>query len=366
MAKLFSPVSLGPLTVKNRLWASPMCQYSVETRDGRAGPWHQAHYGAMAAGGAGLVVVEATAVAPEGRITPWDLGLWDDSQIDALAPVAAFIEAQGAVPAIQLGHAGRKASTQKMWEGDAYVPPEQGGYQAVAPSAIPFADLPTPRELTAEEVAGVARAFGEAAARARQAGFRAVEIHAAHGYLLHQFLSPLSNHREDEYGGSGWNRGQLIVDVVRAVRDGIGPDAALMMRVSATDWVEGGWDVDDTSQLVGRLAQYAGIDHLDVSTGGLVPDARIPVGPAYQAPFAAQIAQETGIQVNSVGIIDTPEMAERLVTEGGLDAVMLGRPFLRDPHTPIKWAVELGEDAAAWTPPQYARAAWTRYYARPA
>jgi 2,4-dienoyl-CoA reductase-like NADH-dependent reductase (Old Yellow Enzyme family) len=384
MSKLFTPVAVGPLTAKNRLWASPMCQYSATGRDGRATAWHQAHYGALAAGGAGLVMVEATAVTPNGRITPWDLGLWDDSQIEPLAPVAAFIESQGAVPGIQLGHAGRKASTQPMWEGGAYVPPEQGGYEAVAPSPIPFGDLPAPRELAQAEVEGVARAFGEAAGRARRAGFRAVEIHAAHGYLLHQFLSPLSNRRTGDYGESWRNRTQLVVDVVRTVKDGIGPDAALLVRVSATDWVEGGWSVDDTVRLVGRLVHDAGIDHLDVSTGGLVPDAKIPVRPAYQAPFAAEIAERTGIAVNTVGVVDTADLAEGLVTgsgpakellrvegapEGrmekdGLDAVMLGRPLLRDPHTPVKWATELGEEPVDWCPPQYATAGWARYYAR--
>jgi 2,4-dienoyl-CoA reductase-like NADH-dependent reductase (Old Yellow Enzyme family) len=221
MAKLFTPVRIGPVTVKNRVWVSPMCQYSVTARDGRAEPWHLAHYGALAAGGAGLVTVEATGVLPNGRITPWDLGLWDDSQVEPLAAVAEFIKRQGAVAAIQLGHGGRKASTQQMWLGSAHVPPAEGGFEADAPSAIPFADLPVPRELPLEGLQDVAAAFGTAADRARRAGFQAVEIHAAHGYLLHQFLSPLSNHRADEYGGSLENRARLVLEALRAVRDGI-------------------------------------------------------------------------------------------------------------------------------------------------
>jgi 2,4-dienoyl-CoA reductase-like NADH-dependent reductase (Old Yellow Enzyme family) len=363
MAKLFTPIEIGPVTAKNRLWASPMCQYSATGRDGRTAAWHLAHYGALAAGGAGLVTVEATAVLPAGRITPWDLGLWEDSQVAGLAEVATFIEGQGAVPAIQLGHAGRKASTRQMWAGGAHVPIEDGGYEADAPSPIAFADLPVPRELTTGQVADVAEAFGAAARRAREAGFKAVEIHAAHGYLLHQFLSPLSNRRTDQYGGSLENRCRLTLDVVRKARDGIGQDGALMMRVSATDWADGGWDTEQTTRLA-AWARDAGLDHLDVSTGGLTPDAKIPVRPAYQAPFAQEIGAATGLPVDSVGVIDTADLAEQLVTEGGLDAVMLGRPLLRDPHTPIKWATELGEEPADWSPPQYATAGWARYYSR--
>ncbi|MDR2382073.1 MAG: NADH:flavin oxidoreductase/NADH oxidase [Bifidobacteriaceae bacterium] len=361
MAKLFTPIQIGPITAKNRLWVSPMCQYSATGQAGRAEAWHLVHYGALAAGGAGLVMVEATGVVPHGRITPWDLGLWDDAQIPGLAAVADFIKAQGAVPAIQLGHAGGKASTNKLWLGGGYVPPEEGGFAADAASAIAFPGLPVPHELTEAEVGGVVQAFADAARRAHDAGFEAIEVHAAHGFLLHQFLSPLSNSRSDRFGGSLENRCRLVLEVLAAVRCAIGESVALVLRVSATDWVDPGWDLEQTTQLA-AWAQQVGLDHLDVSSGGVVADAKIPVGPAYQAPFAAKIAQATGLSVNSVGVIDTAPLAESLVAEGGLDTVMLGRPLLRDPHTPIVWATELGEDPAAWSPPQYSMAAWRRYH----
>jgi 2,4-dienoyl-CoA reductase-like NADH-dependent reductase (Old Yellow Enzyme family) len=338
-----------------------MCQYAAEGRRGGVEAWHRVHYGSLAAGGAGLVVVEATAVAANGRITPWDLGLWDDSQIAPLASVAELIKAQGAIAAIQIGHAGRKGSTSRMWEGSTPVPPEAGGYRADAPSAVAFTGLPVPHELSWPEMAAVAAAFGAAAARARSAGFQAVEIHAAHGYLLHQFLSPLANRRSDSYGGSLANRSRLPLDVVAAAREAIGDDMALMMRVSATDWVDGGWDLDQTAQLA-AWARDAGLDHLDVSSGGVVAEARVPVGPAYQVPLAAELGRATGLSVNAVGLIDSAAVAEQIVAEGGVDAVMLGRPLLRDPHTPIKWATQLGEDPAAWSPPQYAIAGWRRHH----
>jgi 2,4-dienoyl-CoA reductase-like NADH-dependent reductase (Old Yellow Enzyme family) len=361
MAELFSPAQIGPVTVRNRLWASPMCQYSAT--DGRAGSWHLGHYASLARGGAGLVVVEATAVAPEGRITPWDLGLWEASQVRPLAQVAALIAAAGATPGIQLGHAGRKGSTTQMWAGSEPLPPEDGGYETWSASAIPFNGLPSPRELSPGQIGELVGAFAAAAGRAREAGFEAVEIHAAHGYLLHQFLSPLSNRRTDAYGGSPAGRERFVLEVVEAVRAAIGPEAALLMRVSATDWVPGGWDLDQTRRLAG-LAEDRGLDHLDVSTGGLVADAKAPVAPAYQAPFAAAVREDVGIGVNAVGVIDSADLAAGLVEDRAVDAVMLGRPLLRDPHTPIKWAVELGEDPERWSPPQYLTAGWARYHGR--
>ncbi|MDR2373999.1 MAG: NADH:flavin oxidoreductase/NADH oxidase [Bifidobacteriaceae bacterium] len=361
MAKLFTPLGLGPLTARNRLWVSPMCQYSSEFMDGRARPWHAAHYGALAAGGAGVVVLEATAVAPEGRITPWDLGLWEDSQIDGLAGIAGFIKGQGALPGVQLGHSGRKGSTSQMWRGSAHVPPPEGGYRTHAPSAIAFADLPVPLELTPEQIEGLVEAFAAAAARAAQAGFEVIELHGAHGYLLHQFLSPLSNHRLDQYGGSLENRCRFPLAAIAAARRAVGPDKALLIRISATDWAEGGWDLEQSVEFAG-LAKAAGVDLIDVSTGGLTPDAPVPVAPGYQAPFAGAIRQRAGVAVSTVGVIETAEQAEGLVADGVADAVMLGRPFLRDPHTPIKWAAELGLDTAEWCPPQYSMGGWRRYY----
>ncbi|MDR1393625.1 MAG: NADH:flavin oxidoreductase/NADH oxidase [Bifidobacteriaceae bacterium] len=384
MTKLFTPIKLGPLNVKNRLWVAPMCQYSATAQNGQATDWHLMHYGGLAAGGAGLIVVEATAVAPEGRITPWDLGLWDDAQIAPLARVAAFIKSQGAIAAIQLGHAGRKGATSQMWAGSTSLGAGQGGYGTVSASGMAFADLPRPRVLTDDETAALPGAFAAAAIRAEQAGFEAIELHAAHGYLLHQFLSPLTNQRGGVYGGPLENRCKLVLDTVQAVREGIGPRAALLMRVSATDWVQGGWDVDQTAYLA-RQAVKRGLDHLDVSSGGLVPEAKVPVGPAYQAPLAVQLRQAADVSVNAVGVIDTAALADSLITSGepssaaasgvggpgsvtvddavpGVDSVMAGRVFLRDPHTPIKWATELGEEPASWSPSAYAMAGWARYY----
>ncbi|MDR1634369.1 MAG: NADH:flavin oxidoreductase/NADH oxidase [Bifidobacteriaceae bacterium] len=362
MSQLFTPIHVGPLTVRNRLWVSPMCQYSSDSKDGLAHPWHVAHYGALAQGRPGLIMLEATAVVPQGRITPWDLGLWEDRQIEGLAGLAGFMRGQGVVPAIQLGHAGRKGSVSQMWAGSTPVPAAEGGYETYAPSAIGFGDLPVPHELTAEQIAGLVEAFAAAAARAAAAGFEAIELHAAHGYLLHQFLSPLSNQRRDQYGGSLENRCRFPLEVVAAVRWAIGPDRALLMRISATDWAEGGWDLDQSVEFV-SWAKEAGLDHIDVSTGGLVADAKIPVAPGYQAPFAAAIRQRVGLSANTVAVIETAAQAESLIEDGAADAVMLGRPFLRDPNTAVKWATQLGLEPTDWCPPQYSTAGWRRYHA---
>ena len=355
-SRLFSPLTLRSVTFRNRLWVSPMCQYSVEERDGVATDWHLVHLGSFARGGAGLVLAEATAVTPEGRITAWDLGLWNDEQRDALAPIVRFLRAQGAVAGIQLAHAGRKASTYRDWSGAGTQPVGDGGWQTVAPSPIPFDTLAVPRELRADELDDLVQAFADAAVRALQAGFEVLEIHAAHGYLLHQFLSPLSNSRTDEYGGSLENRARLLLRVVRSVRAAAGEAIPVFVRLSATDWADDGWDLDSTVR-VAALAREAGADHFDISTGGLVPGVRIPVGPGYQVPFAAAVRSRTGASVNAVGMIRSSDQAEDVLASGAADAVMVGREFLRDPHFPLRAAHELGEQLDGW-PPQYARARW--------
>jgi 2,4-dienoyl-CoA reductase-like NADH-dependent reductase (Old Yellow Enzyme family) len=301
------------------------------------------------------VLLEATAVVPEGRISPRDLGLWDDAHVDGLARVVRFIDAQGSVAGIQLAHAGRKASTQVPWLGRAAVPPAEGGWEVVAPSAVPFsAEYPRPRAMDADEVRGVVAAFAAAARRARRAGFRVVELHAAHGYLLHQFLSPLSNRRPDAYGGSFDNRVRLTLEVAAAVRAEWPDDLPVFARVSATDWADGGWDEEQTVELARRLGA-AGVDLVDCSTGGLVPGARIPVGPGYQVRFAERVRREAGVATGAVGLITTPEQADAVVRAGQADLVLLARQLLRDPHWPLRAAKALGV-RAAW-PVQYERAA---------
>jgi 2,4-dienoyl-CoA reductase-like NADH-dependent reductase (Old Yellow Enzyme family) len=330
-----------------------MCQYSSD--GGFANDWHLVHLGARATGGAGLVLLEATAVAPEGRISPRDLGLWDDAHVEMLARCVAFIRSQGAAAGVQLAHAGRKASTRVPWEGRGAVAPADGGWQVVAPSAVAFsADYPAPRALEADEVRGVVDAFAAAARRALAAGFQTLELHAAHGYLLHQFLSPLSNRRTDAYGGSFEHRVRLTLEVVDAVR-AEWPDALpLLVRVSATDWADGGWDVEQTVALA-RLLAERGVDLVDCSTGGLVPGAQIPVGPGYQVAFAERVRREAGVATGAVGLITTPEQADAVVRGGRADLVLLARQLLRDPYWPLRAARALG--APARWPAQYERAA---------
>ena len=349
---LFEPLEIRGVKLRNRIGVSPMCQYSSE--GGYVGDWHFVHLGRFAIGGAGLVITEATAVAPEGRITPHDLGIWDDSHVDGLRRIVRFLRDHGAVVAIQLGHAGRKASTKRPWEGEGAVPPEAGGWQVVAPSAVPFSDTyPQPRELTEEGIRGVVDAFRAAAARALDAGFQVVELHAAHGYLLHQFLSPLSNRRTDRYGGDFENRIRLTLEVVDAVREVWPERLPLFVRISATDWVEGGWTPEESVELARRLKDH-GVDLIDCSSGGLVPGARIPVAPGYQVPFAERIRKEAGIATAAVGLITEPEQADRIIREGQADLVLLAREMLRQPHWPLLAAHRLGVDVP-W-PPQYARA----------
>jgi 2,4-dienoyl-CoA reductase-like NADH-dependent reductase (Old Yellow Enzyme family) len=354
MTHLFSPVPLRSLVVRNRVWVAPMCQYSAD--DGVPNDWHLVHLGSFARGGAGLVMTEAAAVSPEGRISPGDAGIWNDDQERAWARVVEFVRGQGATAAIQLAHAGRKASTRAPFEGRGEVPFEEGGWQAVAPSAVAFPGLPVPRELTPVEIDRVVDDFAEAARRSVSAGFDVVEIHAAHGYLLHEFLSPLSNRRADEYGGTLDDRARLLLRVVGAVRDVVPDTMPLLVRISATDWVEDGWSVDDSVALA-RLLKGAGVDLVDVSSGGNVP-AEIPVAPGYQVPFARRIRTEAGVATGAVGLITEPKQAEDVLAEGSADVVLLARELLRDPHWPLHAAQELGVPAGEgvdW-PQQYLRA----------
>lgn len=355
MSRLFSPLTLRGTTLANRAWIAPMCQYS--SVGGRPTDWHLVHLGALARGGAGLVVQEATAVVPEGRITPADAGIWNDEQATDYARINDFVRSQGSVPGIQLAHAGRKASTQRPWEGDGYVDPADGGWQTVGPSPLPFGEWPAPRELTTEQIRALPQAFADGALRSLQAGFEVVEIHAAHGYLIHQFLSPLTNHRTDEYGGDLTGRSRLLVEIVEAVRR-VWPDGRpLFVRFSATDWAEGGWDLEQTVQVAADLAGH-GVDLVDVSSGGLVPDVRIPVGPGYQVPFARAVREGSGLPVAAVGMITEPVQAESLLVDGSADAVLVARAALADPSWPQHAAARLGGDVH-W-PDQYARARRSR------
>ena len=351
MSSLFTPLSVRGIEMRNRLWVSPMCQYSAT--EGMPNDWHHVHLAQFAAGGAGLVIAEATAVSPEGRISPDDAGLWTDAQARAWAPIVAAIRARGAVAGVQLGHAGRKASTSSpLTGGRGSVAPDAGGWTTVAPSARAYASFAQPVALDEAGIEKVVSDFADAARRAVAAGFQVVEVHAAHGYLLHQFLSPLTNHREDAYGGSLENRARLLVRVTEAVR-AASAEIAVFVRFSATDAADGGWDVADTVAAA-RLAGAAGADLIDVSSGGLVPEQRIVPGPGYQVEYAATVRRETGLLVSAVGMIDDPALAENIVADGRADAVMSGREWLRDPHYGLRAAAALGADSPA--PAQYLRA----------
>lgn len=353
MSTLFSPLGLRSLTLRNRIGVSPMCQYS--SVDGLANDWHLVHLGALATGGAALVFTEAAAVTPEGRISSHDLGIWDDAHIPMLRRIAEFVRAQGAVVGIQLAHAGRKASTGRPWEGGAKVARAEGGWDDVyAPSEIAFSDTyPQPRALSLEGIARIVAAFRTAAQRALMAGFQVAEIHAAHGYLLHEFLSPLSNHRTDDYGGSFANRARMTLEVAAAVRGAWPNDLPVFVRISATDWAEGGWDVDDSVQLATQLKKL-GIDLIDCSSGGLASHQKIVIGPGYQVPFAKRIRHDAGIATSAVGLITDPHQAERVVRDGDADMVLLARELLRNPRWPLMAAHQLGV-TAPW-PSQYQRA----------
>jgi 2,4-dienoyl-CoA reductase-like NADH-dependent reductase (Old Yellow Enzyme family) len=349
---LFSPFPLRGLEFRNRVFVAPMCQYSAA--DGVPNDWHLVHLGARAVGGAALVVAEATAVSPPGRISPGDLGLWSNEQTRAFQRITAFIGAQGAVPGIQLAHAGRKASTAAPWHGGRPLGPGEGGWETVAPSAIRFAaGYPTPHELSGAEIRGLVTQFAAAARRAAAAGFQVVEIHSAHGYLLHEFLSPLTNQRRDEFGGSLENRVRFPLEVARAVREAFPESLPVFVRISATDWVEGGWDLTQSIQLA-RWLKDAGVDLIDCSSGGIVADAVVPVAAGYQVPFAAAIRREAGIPTAAVGLITDAQQAEQILVSGDADAVFVARAFLRDPHWPLHAAQALEVDVP-W-PDQYLRA----------
>ncbi|MFF5938015.1 NADH:flavin oxidoreductase/NADH oxidase [Streptomyces sp. NPDC012508] len=351
---LFEPYTLRSLTIPNRVWMAPMDQYSAEPAGPNAGvanDWHFAHYAARATGGTGLIIVEATAVAPEGRISPADLGIWNDTQAEALSRTARFLKEHGTVPAIQLGHGGRKASTRRPWEGRGPVAPGEHGWQPVAPSPVPFAEgYPVPTELSVDQIAEIPGKFAEAARRALAAGFEVVEVHGAHGYLISSFLSPYANHRTDAYGGSFENRTRLALEVVDALR-GVWPDELpLFFKISATDWLEGeGWTADDTVRFAHLLREH-GVDLLDVSGGGNGGPARIPLGPGYQVPFAARVKAETGLAVGAVGLITESGQAEKIVANGEADAVLLGRELLRDASWARRAARELGAETHAPAP----------------
>ena len=355
MSALFTPLSLRGTTFRNRLWLAPLCQYSVEERDGVPTDWHLVHLGSFAIGGVGLVMTEATAVSAEGRISPEDTGIWNDEQVAAWSRITAFVRARGAVAGIQLAHAGRKASTWRHFDPrfGASVPVAEGGWPTVAPSAVAFPGYAEPRALGTDELAGVAADFAAGAVRALAAGFQLLEVHAAHGYLLHQFLSPLSNERDDRYGGPLENRARLLLEVVRAVREAAGEDVPLLVRLSATDWAEGGVDREQIATVAG-WARDAGADLFDISTGGITAGVRIPLEPGYQVPFAEFVHEAADAPVSAVGLITTARQAEDVVASGRADAVMMGRELMRDPHFVWRAAAELGVDIDYY-PPQYLR-----------
>mgnify|MGYP002624628171 CR=1 FL=1 len=322
MPALFDPFEVRGKSFKNRVFVSPMCQYSADT-DGRPNDWHLVHLGRFAVGGAGLVLTEATAVSPDGRLSPYDTGMWTDDHVEPWQKIVDFLHANNTPIGMQLVHAGRKGSTSPPWSGETFVEIKDGGWQTVAPSAIAFDDLPTPLELSVSEIAEIRDDFTTAAKRVHFAGFDALEIHAAHGYLLHQFLSPLSNQRQDAYGGDFMGRARFLLEVVESVRSDAWPsDLPLFVRVSATDWVDGGWDLDQTVRLASELSRR-GVDLVDCSSGGLVPNARIPVGPGYQVPFAERVRQEAGVATGAVGRLTQPAQANEVIRNGSADVVVL-------------------------------------------
>ena len=354
MTHLFDPLTIRDIRFANRVFVSPMCEYS--STDGYVSDWHFVHLGSRAVGGAGLVLTEAAAVVPEGRISPDDLGIWMDDHIEPLARIVRFIHKQGSVAGMQLAHAGRKASTYRPWAGRGRVPESEGGWNnVVAPSAVTFADeYPMPRALSIDGIKNIVSAFAAAAGRACEAGFRVIEIHAAHGYLIHEFLSPFSNQRTDAYGGSFENRTRVLREIVAAVRSVWPERAPLFVRISASDWIEGGWDIQQSVELARQLKEL-GADLIDCSSGGNVPGAAMPVGPGYQTPFANEIRREANILTGAVGMITSPVQAEHILVTGQADAVIIAREFLRDSYWPLRAARELGQPTS-W-PVQYLRAA---------
>jgi 2,4-dienoyl-CoA reductase-like NADH-dependent reductase (Old Yellow Enzyme family) len=352
MSKILSPLDIKAVTLKNRIVISPMCQYSAA--DGFANDWHFVHLGSRAVGGAGLIIQEATAVAAEGRITPGDLGIYREDHVDKLQSITGFIIEHGAIPGIQLAHAGRKAGCAVPWEGGHQLNVNEGGWRTFAPSAIPFnPENDVPHALDKDEILKVVEAFKTAAFRSLTAGYKVLEIHAAHGYLIHQFLSPLSNHRTDNYGGSLENRSRLLLEIVRAIQTVWPQHLPLFVRISATDWVDGGWGIDEAVQL-SSILKIAGVDLIDCSSGGLVPYAKIPFGPSYQVPFAERIKKESGILTGAVGLITEIRQAEDILEREAADLILFGRKSLREPYLAFKAATLLEEDIT-W-PLQYMRA----------
>ena len=364
MSELFSPLELRETTIPNRITVSPMCQYSCDDRDGLPAEWHRVHLGSLAVGGAGLVISEATAVEPQGRISPQDLGIWRDEHAQALSPITDFMREQGAVPAIQLAHAGRKASTRRPWEGHGPLSPDEGGWEVVSPSGTPWPydgeDAPPTRRLDQEGIEGVIESFRAAARRADEAGFEVAEVHAAHGYLIHQFLSPVTNHRDDDYGGDFEGRTRLAREVTAAVREAFPDDKPVLVRISATDWLDDreSWTVDDSVRLADRLAA-AGADLIDVSGGGIHPESSPAyAGPNYQVRFAERIREETesGVGVGAVGGITTAEQAEAVIANDRADLAIVGREHLRDPYFALRAAEKLDATDEVSPPPQHSRA----------
>lgn len=353
MPHLYDTFTLRGVTLRNRIGVSPMCQYSSE--DGFANDWHLVHLGSRAVGGAGLVITEATAVEARGRISPQDLGIWKDDHIDMLRRITDFVKSQGAVPGVQLAHAGRKASTRVPWEGREAVPESEGGWTPVAPSQIEFTDnYPLPDAMTSEQIDDVTANFRAAAQRAAQAGFDWIEIHAAHGYLLHNFHSPLANQRDDEYGGSFENRVRFTLAVTRQIREVWADDKPLTVRLSCTDWVDGGWTLDESVELA-KLLKAEGVDLIDCSSGGTVPKAEIPVGASYQVPFAEAIRQQADLPTAAVGLISQPMQADDIIRTGRADIVLMAREFLRDPYWALHAAPVVHKTDRAAVPNQYLR-----------
>ena len=352
-SKLFEKYKIREVEFRNRIWVSPMCQYSSE--DGMPTDWHLVHLGSRAVGGAGLVIQEATAVSPEGRISPSDAGIWSDAHAEAYKKITKFIKENGAVAGIQLAHAGRKASTGEPWNGGKKVDENEGGWETVAPSAIVFSnDYPMPREMMLSDIEKVTNDFVAAAKRAVEAGFEVIEIHAAHGYLFHEFLSPLSNKRTDDWGGSLENRMRFLLETAKKVRAEVPENLPVFVRISATDWTENGWDLAQSIALCKELKNI-GIDLIDCSSGGNILDAKIPVAPNYQVQFAAEIRKQAGIATGAVGLITEAKQAEEILQNGEADAVLMAREFLRDPYFPFTAAKELGENLD-YVPKQYGRA----------
>jgi 2,4-dienoyl-CoA reductase-like NADH-dependent reductase (Old Yellow Enzyme family) len=352
MSRLFSPLTVKDIQFKNRIAVSPMCEYSSD--DGYANDWHLVHLGSRAVGGAGLVIQEATGVSAEGRITAKDLGIYKDGHIEKLKQITSFIHAQGAVAGIQLAHAGRKASHAIPWEGGKQLSRQEGGWETVSASAIPFTETEEPPvALNKSGIQKVLDDFASAAARALEAGYKVVEIHSAHGYLINQFLSPFSNTRDDEYGGSFENRIRLLIEITTAVQEAWPANLPLFVRISSTDWADGGWDIDQSVRLSAVLKNL-GVDLIDCSSGGTLPHAKIPLAPGYQVPFAERIRKETGILTGAVGMITTAQQAEEILAKGQADMILLARELLRDPYFPLHASHALGEDIQ-W-PSQYERA----------